>query len=92
MEKYGKICYIVLLQHFYRQSISHFIEPMCWTQQTGLEYKSLRDRDWQSDSAPSRALSACERAHHALEERRDPPHAHAHTHTLTHVHTCIHVF
>lgn len=84
----GKIYYIFLLLYFYRQSISHFIEPMCWRQQTRLEYKSLRERDWKSDSASSRVLSAYEWAHHAVAERRDPTCAHAHTH----IHICVYMY
>lgn len=89
INKWKNVNDIFLLLHFYRQSISHFIESMCWRQQKGLEHKSLRDRDWKSGSAVSRALSSYEWAHLALEERRDLTCAHTHTHICACVCPCI---
>lgn len=90
----GKMYCMFLLLHFYRQSISHFIESMCLRKQTWLEYKSPRDRDWKLGSATSKAPLPLSRHYcpsvsvTAIQQRWDITHTHRHTH----IHVNLSVF
>lgn len=90
----GKMYCMFLLLHFYRQSISHFIESMCLRQQTWLDYKSPRDRDWKLGSATSKAPLPLSRHYcpsvsvTAIQQRWDITHTHRYTHTHVNLSMC----